>query len=267
MTFRGRKRSSLRKAIEKTADPEIKVLHQDLTVRQERVAELELELFDYRATLARFEQRLEKRVRPLQRKLEDLQSALRQARHNAERRAQWGDNLDSDRIPDVVSQFQRAWTPRDGSKIPPKQDRAPDIDPEELKTLFRELAKRFHPDLTMDQAEKRWREKIMAKVNEAYAAGDLAALAKLAEQPDRPPEAVEKTREETMRELSAEILRLDRLIINLERQVSELSRSETLQLQLEVTMAQHEGRDLLREMASSLESDIARAEAELASLR
>lgn len=267
MTFRGRKRPSLRKAIEKTADPEIRALKQDLAVRQERVAELELEIFDYRATLARFEQRLEKRVRPLQRKLEDLRSAIQQAKHRRERRAQWGDNLDSDRIPDVVSQFERAWAPRDGTEIPPKQDPAPNIDPEELKSLFRELAKRFHPDLTMDPGEKRWREGIMAKVNSAYAASDLAALTELAQQPDRRPDAVEKSREEIMRELSAEILRLDRLILGLERQVSELSRSEILQLRLETTMAQHEGRDLLREMASSLESDIARAEAELASLR
>jgi hypothetical protein len=264
MVFRGRKRSSLRKAI---VDPELKALRQDLALRQERIAELELELFDYRATLARFEQRLEQRLRPLQRKLEMLRSQIKQAKRHAERQAQWGNRADSDRIPDVVGQFERAWTQRDRVDAPPKQDRPPNIDPEQLKSLFRELAKRFHPDLTMEPTEKRWREGTMAKVNEAYAAGDLKALTELARQPDRPPEAVEKSRQEILQELSSEILRLDRLIIDLERQVSDLSRSETLQLQLEATMAQHEGRDLLREMVSSLETDIARAEAELASIR
>lgn len=263
MAFRGRKRPSLRKAI---VDPEIKALKHDLALRQERVAALELEVFDYRATIARFEQQLEKRVRPLERRLNDLRDQIKRARHRAQRRAQWGDRLDSDRIPDVISQYQRAWTPREGARVPPKQDRAPDVDPEQLKQLFRELAKRFHPDLTMDPAEKRWREQVMAEVNDAYAAGDLQALRELEKRQDRPPEKVEKTRDQILRELSAEILRLDRLIVELERQVGELSRSESLQLQLEATMAQHEGRDLLREMAISLEGDIARAEAELDSI-
>ena len=55
------------------------------------------------------------------------------------------------------------------------------------RTLYRALAKRFHPDLASDPSEKPWREQMMTKVNDAYRAQDLAALRQLANaRPSRP---------------------------------------------------------------------------------
>ena len=136
----------------------------------------------------------------------------------------------------------------------------------ELKQLFRTLAKRFHPDLVTDPEEKRRREKVMAQVNEAYAAQNLSAMKKLAQKPDRPDVPADKTREQIMVDLKAEIVRLDRVILALDRQLQEEINSHTVRLMLEVSIAESNGRNLLAEMAADIQTDIARLEVELASL-
>jgi len=50
----------------------------------------------------------------------------------------------------------------------------------EIKKLWRTLACRFHPDLTQDESEKRIREEMMKKINEAYVKKDIDALRELA---------------------------------------------------------------------------------------
>lgn len=47
---------------------------------------------------------------------------------------------------------------------------------DEARRLYRELARRAHPDLAQDAAEKERRGDFIARVNAAYAAGDVAAL-------------------------------------------------------------------------------------------
>lgn len=265
--FTRRNRSSLRQALEFASDSEIRSLRREVADRQEQIAQLELELFDTRAALALFERELAARIRPLEDRLRELQSALERARHRAERRAQWGSRLESEEPPDVVEQFHRAWTPSDSP--PPRKSAPPPraSDQEQLKHLFRELAKRFHPDLTPDPQHKRWRQDMMAKVNQAYAAGDLQALSRLAQESIEPPQERSQSREQVLVELSREIRRLDGLRVSLQNELDRLLRSQTVQLQLEVSMARQAGRDMLGEMAAELQLQIAQVEAELGSLR
>ncbi|MFQ5924095.1 MAG: hypothetical protein ACE5M4_14755 [Anaerolineales bacterium] len=259
--FRRRNRSSLSSTIREATDPELRSLRAKISKRQETVAELELELFDLRASLEEFKRQLEVRVRPLERQLADLQTQLRKSRHETERRAQWGKDLEE--APDVVRQFERAWTP---GRPPTEQPRTvPQPEQSELKALYRELAKRFHPDLTTDPQEKEWREEMMAEVNAAYGRHDLKALLELQQQPDRPPQKVTQSREQILLKMTAEVLRLDRVIAKLNRQLDELSSSALAQLQLDVSMARQSGQDLLSQIAKDLELEIAQAKAELAS--
>lgn len=226
------------------------------------MAELELELFDMLASLAEFERTLEARIRPLERQLTSLQAQLRTSRHEAERRAQWGKDVDE--APDVVRQFERAWTP--GKRQAEQPRKAPSPDQSELRALYRELAKRFHPDLTIDPQEKKWREEMMATINAAYQSRDLNALLELRQQPDRPPQRVSRSREEILAEMASEVLRLDQLIARLNRRMDEISNSALAQLQLDVSMTRQAGQDLLSQIAKNLELEIARAKAELAAI-
>ncbi len=260
--FGRRNRSTLSSTIREARDPELRALRQQISERQETVAELELELFDLRVSLGKFESQLEQRIRPLERELADLQAQLRKSRHEAERRAQWGIGLEE--APDVIRQFEQAWTPGASKAEPRAPAKRPE--PSALKSLYRELAKRFHPDLTTDPEEKAWREEVMAAVNEAYQSQNLQALHELQQQPDRPPSRVGQTRDELLAELSAEVLRLDRLIAKLRRHLDELSGSGLAQLQLDVSIARQSGQDLLGQIAREIQLEIAKTKAEITAL-
>jgi predicted nucleic acid-binding Zn-ribbon protein len=265
--FQRRKRGILKQTIAQTGDPEVKKLRKEISERQERIAELELEIFDTKANLAQFEADLESRIRPLERQLQSLEEELVEARHRAERRGQWGDRADSEKTPDVVNQFKKAWTPRDQPPAPIVEEPVEQADPSQLKQLYRELAKRFHPDLTPDPKEKIWRAEIMAKVNQAYSNKDLVALQQLSLEPDRVPMPEEKPPLELKTELEVELKRLDDLVIRLEAELGQLTRSQLMQLQLESTLARRSGRDLLGELAADLLRQIRMVESELHSLR
>jgi hypothetical protein len=264
--FKGR-RGSLKKALEQAGDEELRDLDEELSLRQERVAQLEFELADTRADLARFESTYEARLGPLEARIDELEADLEQARIRYERRAQWGDRLDAEDQPvDVLEQFRRTWTRREEQPEPPPTPEVDDASKEEMKAIFRALAKRFHPDLVTDAKIKLWRQDIMAQINEAYAAQDMVALRKFTERPDRPEEVIEKTREQQIADLHKEIRRLDQVIRDLERTLKELINSHTVKLMLEVSIASQQGRDLLQEMADGMRVEIAELEAELASL-
>lgn len=49
-------------------------------------------------------------------------------------------------------------------------------DAKELRTLYRQLARTFHPDLTIDDAERAFREEVMLRINHAWHMRDLHAM-------------------------------------------------------------------------------------------
>ena len=259
------------KAQGNSSDRELEALRANLAQRQERIAQLELDLLSSHNELAAFNAEIEQRLGPLQRRLEALEADLVEARRRVSRRAMWGDRASSPDVPeDVVAQYQRAWG-RDASR-PPTPPASVPVTPtspaeSDLKSLYRSLAKRFHPDLAANPAEKPWREQMMARVNDAYRAQDLAALRQLAgeEAPQAP--AAPRTREQMLSELQFEIDRLDELVAGLEQQLDALAKSPAVQLKLEALWARRAGGDLLGEMGRQLKAEIQSAEKELASLR
>lgn len=92
-----------------------------------------------------------------------------------------------DELPDLESLFadiqeQEAATapPEPPTRVRPGKD---------AQRIYRDLARRAHPDLSTDPAEQRRRSAFIARVNEAYAYGDAKALAQLAEEWSTDPEA------------------------------------------------------------------------------
>ena len=53
---------------------------------------------------------------------------------------------------------------------------------EEARKLYRELARKAHPDLAQDETERERRGEFIARVNAAYGLGDAALLRELAEE-------------------------------------------------------------------------------------
>lgn len=264
--FRRRSSGELKRALAKSQDPVLASLYDELADRRERVASLELELFEARSELATFQAEVDSRLGGLRERVEQLERELRQARRAADLRAQWGQRAERGEIPyDVLGQYERTWR---RTTPPSEQAKAPldEASKDEIKRLYRSLAKRFHPDLTVDPAEKSYREKLMAQVNAAYADGNMAKLRKLAEQPDHQPEERVRSRDEIAADLRAEIRRLDGVIHRLRSAIDELTRSHDVELMLEASMARRQGQDLIAEMAADLRRQIIEMEIELESL-
>ncbi len=252
-----------------SADPELDQLQAEVVKRQEQVAAVELELLEFN----QFNQEIETRLGPWQRRVADLETAVADARARATRRAMWGERAEAGTAPeDVVEQYKRAWT-QSAEPPPPAPPPAPapadELHEAKIKTLYRQLAKRFHPDLASTPEAKAARAGRMAEINAAYAARDWAKLQAIADEPDQPrPPAVEaprpKTRAEMVQELQREIARLDGVLAQLDHMLThELSQS-LVDFKLEADLARRAGRDLLAELELDLRAEVARLEGELA---
>jgi hypothetical protein len=137
-----------------------------------------------------------------------------------------------------------------------------------LKKLYRKVAKRIHPDLTTDSKERRRREFMMAAANRAYEEGDEAELYRILRRWESGPEPVKG------KSPAAELIRVIRKIAQvrerlriIETDISELKQSALYELKTKVEESQDKGRDLLAEMASRIDKNIALSKIRLKKLK
>ena len=262
--FQRKRGRGLKQALEQASDFELRTLREELAQRQDRVAELEADIAETQMELDRFEKKFESKLGPLQSRLKALKAEYDRKKRLADHRAQWKDKADATQIPeDVVEQYRKTWEKSEPAPIEEQEQELDETMKEELKKIFRGLAKRFHPDLVVDPIEKKRREGIMVAVNDAYANKDLVALMALVEREDWVETETEKSRDDEVAELRSEIVRLDGLLVELEKRLLDLVNSSRVKLMLDVSMAANSGRDLLTEMAVDLQKEIVLVETEL----
>lgn len=140
---------------------------------------------------------------------------------------------------------------------------------EELRNLYRKVAKAVHPDLATDEADRAYRNTLMARANEAYRNGDLEALRQILneweQRGERPPSA--EARPALSDRMTQRISQIRARIREIDRTIAELKQSELYQLMLKVEQAEEERRDLLGDMARDLQHRIRSAKTLLESLR
>ncbi|MGH2531506.1 MAG: J domain-containing protein [Thermomicrobiales bacterium] len=106
---------------------------------------------------------------------------------------------------------------------------APDTE-EEVRRIYRELAKRFHPDLAAATEERTRREEVMLQVNALFRERDLAGLRRLARETERDdPTFEERSLADKLAWSIRESERLDSVIVDLEAQVALLRQNDTYQ--------------------------------------
>ncbi len=88
----------------------------------------------------------------------------------------------------------------------------------ELKSVYRELAKLLHPDLTLDPNEKERRHKLMQMINEAYQAGNLKKLNDILESERNNPENIKGE------DIGSTLVRVIRKIAQIEKRIAELDK-------------------------------------------
>jgi len=138
----------------------------------------------------------------------------------------------------------------------------------EDKKAYHKLARLIHPDLALDAEERGRRHELMAKLNDAYSAGDQSLLNKLVEEYRDSPDLVKGD------SIGDELIRAVRQIAQVKSRLKEL-REEKLALELselfvlreKVRAEMVEGRNLLKQMAERTKTHIKKAERRFSNLR
>jgi len=134
---------------------------------------------------------------------------------------------------------------------------------EEARKLFRELARKAHPDLAQDDGERKRREEFITRVNAAYARGDEAVLRELSAEwaaGPVPPERRPSRSEELYARLEWLSQRKEMLTL-VARELEESAIGSMLRI------ASDDPDRLLDDIAEQLLAQVAQKEAELESLR
>lgn len=120
-----------------------------------------------------------------------------------------------------------------------------------LKQLYRSLARRFHPDLALNEVDRAYRTDLMMAINAAYAAGDLERLEALAGEPDSIVHEPE-TPEEMAAALQREVDRCRRRLAEIAAELTTLENHHSARLMRRAERAAAAGSDLLAELAADL---------------
>lgn len=136
------------------------------------------------------------------------------------------------------------------------------------KRIYRQLARRFHPDLSAGLVEQAYRTSMMAAINNAYSARDVQTLRDLADELD-PTELAELAAIETSQErrLRERLLNLKRRRRKALKQLDELLKDSTTILCYKAQALEAEGRNWWDEIRADLEREIRGRETEVAELK
>ncbi|QNE76273.1 hypothetical protein F0344_18065 [Streptomyces finlayi] len=141
---------------------------------------------------------------------------------------------------------------------PPKRVRPS----EEARKLYRELARKAHPDLAPDESERERRDEFITRVNAAYGRGDEALLRELVQEWEAGPVAPEARFSES-EELYARLEWLSRRKELLAVLAKELEQSAIGSM---LRMAPDDPDRLLEDIGEKLLAEVSQREAELADL-
>ncbi|MFC9912891.1 hypothetical protein [Streptomyces sp. NPDC059862] len=249
-------------------------LERAVRAAEQALIEYEIAVETFRVEIENFSRLHHQRLGPMYARLEELDAQIAEARA-----AQSGDPEDLRRAQELrarvlpmpsVEELFHGWMDSDGlfpeavamltdQPVRPPQRVRPS---EEARKLYRELARKAHPDLAQEDGERKRREEFITRVNTAYARGDEALLRELSEEWAAGP-VPEERRPSRGEELYARLEWLAQrkeLLTVVARELEESAIGSMLRL------APDDPDRLLEEIAEQLLADVAAREAELAAL-
>ena len=239
--------------LQQNSDDTLSARREQLATVRNALAERSSELAQFRAQLRVFEGRYFRQVGFLYAELDDLEARI------AEREV---DLYDSESARRRAEEARRRAQETHDAAFADEDAQVEEFDPPpSLRTLFRDLAKRIHPDFARDEPEQKHFTLLMARANQAYSRGDAETLLRLL---DDHREINASTAGEAS---SAELLRITRQIEHAERDIALLNAEwhalvsgEVGQLYQDAEAAAREHRDLLTELATSVREKVADAQ-------
>lgn len=246
----------------------------EVEARKRRAASLQTELTTLKLALGRFESDYHVRVGLLFVELDRVGLAIEEYEHRVARletaptadpesveqevRAEFADQREQVHQDEEDAQrFERAFE-RDQAR--PKLDTDAE---DELKQLYRELAKRHHPDLARTAEERREREPLMQRVNAAVRERDLDALRALVREAEvADPTFEARSLGEKLVWAIREVARLDEVIAGLEAELALVQSSDTHRL----WQRQEAGERVVEVLEEDVQAELAAKRDQLAAL-
>ncbi|MCX5311922.1 hypothetical protein [Streptomyces sp. NBC_00154] len=255
------------------ARPEAR-LAKAVRVAEQALIEFEIAVETFRVEVENFSRLHHQKLGPMYARLDELDAQIAEARA-----ARTGDPEDLRKAQEAralvmpmpgVEELFHDWIDSDGLSPeaaamlteqpvrPPKRVRPT----EEARKLYRELARKAHPDLAQDETERARRDEFITRVNAAYGLGDEALLKELAQEwaagPSTQPAELSES-EELYARLNWLTQRKELLTV-LAQELEESAIGAMLR------MAPEDPDRLLDEIAEQLLGEVSQREAELAGL-
>ncbi|MFE9448822.1 hypothetical protein [Streptomyces sp. NPDC006739] len=249
-------------------------LERAVRAAEQALIEYEIAVETFRVEVENFSRLHEQKLGPLYLRLEELDARIAEARA-----ARTGDPEDIRRAEEArarvlpmpgVEELMNGWMdgqglfPEAAAMLTDQQVRPPErVRPsEEARRLYRDLARKAHPDLAQEDAERERREEFITRVNAAYARGDEALLRELAEEWAAGPVPAERrpSRGEELYARLEWLAQRKELLTLVARELEDGAIAGMLRL------APDDPDALLDEIAGKLRADVAQREAELAAL-
>ena len=228
--------------------------HAELQSLKEKLIEQELELTNLQFELSKFENTYNRIVGTKYLRLDELKAKCAELLHILYPNDQ-----------SVIDQVQEARKRAEESakSLSQKDDIKSDIT-DDMKRLYREAAKRVHPDFARTDQERSYRTQIMAELNEAYNIGDEAWLKDIIEAWGRDEFYINGNGDDPeLAILNLQIAQIKRRLSEIEKELESLHRSDMYKIKLKAENFKQRGQDLLREMAAEIEGEISEVEIEL----
>jgi hypothetical protein len=226
-------------------EAELLLKREELVAVRAELAERELQLAEMRAQLKSFEGSYLRQIGVLYAELDEWEASI------AELEARLNPSLSTEQQAQRARQRAKETNDATHGEASKTQDFRSSS---ELKSLFREVAKRIHPDFAQDEADCQRRTRLMTQANVAFSNGDADALKRILDDYD---ESVQSEN------IGAELIRIIRQIHQarqniktIEAELHQLARGELSRLRSEAQAAEKEGINLLAQLATELEGKI-----------
>jgi DnaJ-like protein len=239
---------------EQLANLRLKILGQE-----KELTSLEQECNELEADMADFEERYNKIVKPIANQIEAAKSAVEKLR-DLQLMQQMGEKLNVESLWHSETKTQATDEyPLPYDEILPSAEKAKGSRHSRIKKLYRQLARRYHPDLAKDEEERERRTKIMSLINTAYQEEDIESLEALNEAtPRQQSEAIDSQTPLAimlLRRLQQQFYDFAVRIRDLKVHRHNLRYGPMMELKLEESLAQARGEDLLTSLAEDMQQE------------